>query len=159
MRKPLKSTGDISPRESNIATSDCPANAAHQRHADTLNTEQIYPQRALAACACYALATTLPWASLSHLRTFVRISARADPLSNARWGTSNALPFELTRTTTPCASSTLRTSFQERRPESAPILSPNRPSRASASVVPVCSVVETKAPSQGTLRRSRWYWL
>ena len=33
-----------------------PHNAAHQRRADALNVEQIYPKRALAACACYALA-------------------------------------------------------------------------------------------------------
>jgi hypothetical protein len=32
------------------------ANAAHQRRADALNAEHIYPDRALAACACYALA-------------------------------------------------------------------------------------------------------
>jgi hypothetical protein len=35
------------------------ANAAHQRRADAANTEHIYPDRALAACACYALGTNL----------------------------------------------------------------------------------------------------
>jgi hypothetical protein len=29
-----------------------PDNAAHQRRADALNIERIYPDRALAACAC-----------------------------------------------------------------------------------------------------------
>ena len=32
-------------------------NAAHQRRADAVNTEHIYPDRAFAACACYARAT------------------------------------------------------------------------------------------------------
>jgi hypothetical protein len=42
-------------------------NAAHQRRADALNTEPIYPDRAFAACACYALARQ----STKRLQTYV----------------------------------------------------------------------------------------
>ena len=36
-------------------------NAAHQRRADALNVERIYPQCAFAACACYAATPSRSW--------------------------------------------------------------------------------------------------